>query len=58
MAIAGSGNLDNKACDVQDAVVAIRRIGEELVARNVDHITTQNKGTYVESILRYNLSWN
>lgn len=50
MALGGSVDLDIKASEVQDAVVAIRRIGDELVTRNVDHIKTQNEGTYVKAI--------
>lgn len=50
MAIDGSEHLDAKVSGVQNAVVAIRTVGEELMTRTVHEIKMQNEGKTVRTI--------
>lgn len=42
----GNTSLGANAARVQSSIVGIRRLGEELVAKNVDKIKRSNEGTF------------
>jgi hypothetical protein len=42
----GNTSLRGNAAWVQSSIVGIRRLGEELVAKNVDRIKRSNEGTF------------
>jgi hypothetical protein len=46
----GNTSLRGNSARVQSSIVGIRRLGEELVAKNVDRIKRSNEGTFTVDV--------